>query len=148
MSVSQSFRLSRLTQFPLATVSHVLQIAAVLQTTARDDSVAFIPNGGTGFTKPFSPAITGDYNHDGVVDAADYSVWRDTLGSTSSLAADGNNNHVIDSGDYTIWKTNFGNRGSGAASDISVPEPAAWTNCFGLAIAVLAIGCRRRRTAG
>ncbi len=27
--------------------------------------------------------LAGDYNHDGVVDAADYTVWRDTLGSTS-----------------------------------------------------------------
>ena len=29
--------------------------------------------------------IQGDYNHDGVVSAADYTVWRDTLGSTTIL---------------------------------------------------------------
>ena len=31
-------------------------------------------------------AVPGDYNGNGVVDAADYTVWRDTLGSTTDLA--------------------------------------------------------------
>ena len=30
---------------------------------------------------PPAPALPGDYNNDGTVDAADYVVWRDTLGS-------------------------------------------------------------------
>jgi hypothetical protein len=70
--------------------------------------------------------LTGDYNGNGVVDAADYTVWRDTLGSTTDLRADGNGNHMIDPGDYTVWKINFGNSGPGAASGTptSVPEPA------------------------
>ena len=36
------------------------------------------------------PSLAGDYNGDGVVDAADYTVWRDTFGQTGAdLAADG-----------------------------------------------------------
>ncbi len=36
-------------------------------------------------------ALPGDYTRDGVVDAADYSLWRDSLGATGpNLAADGN----------------------------------------------------------
>ena len=35
--------------------------------------------------------ITGDYNGNGIVDAADYTVWRDTLGSTTDLRANGDN---------------------------------------------------------
>jgi hypothetical protein len=51
----------------------------------------------------------GDYNHNGVVDAAD---------------VDGNNK--IDVADYNMWKSNFGRTsGSGASSDsiAAVPEP-------------------------
>jgi hypothetical protein len=43
-----------------------------------------------------STLIPGDFTGDGSVDAADYTIWRDTLGS-HNLAADGNG--VIDSGD-------------------------------------------------
>jgi hypothetical protein len=77
-------------------------------------------------------ALLGDYNHDGIVDAADYTVWRDSLGqSGSNLAADGNHNGVVDAGDLDIWKTNFGQTaggapaGSGASTNSSVPEPSA-----------------------
>ncbi|HEY4233521.1 MAG TPA: PEP-CTERM sorting domain-containing protein, partial [Lacipirellulaceae bacterium] len=84
--------------------------------------------------------LDGDYNHNGIVDAADYTMWRDTMGQTGPrLAADGNGNNQIDAGDYTVWKTNFGQvagLGSGAnASTIkSVPEPASiLLLCMGLA---------------
>ena len=38
-----------------------------------------------------SAPLLGDYNQNGVVDAADYTVWRDTLGSTTDLRANGDN---------------------------------------------------------
>ena len=53
-------------------------------------------------------AGNGDFNDNGIVDAADYTVWRDTLGSMTNLAADGNGNQVIDTADYIIWKSSFG----------------------------------------
>jgi PEP-CTERM motif len=72
--------------------------------------------------------LPGDYNHNGVVDAADYPVWRNTLGQTGAgLAADGNGNNQIDNGDYNIWRAHFGQTlGSGQSTDanMSVPEPA------------------------
>jgi len=67
----------------------------------------------------------GDYNADGVVDASDYTVWRNSLGSESNLRADGNGNGVIDDGDYAIWKAAFGTTyGSGSGQfSAAVPEP-------------------------
>ena len=50
----------------------------------------------------------GDYNFDGIVNAADYTVWRDTLGSTTDLRADGDHDLVVDGGDYDTWLSKFG----------------------------------------
>jgi T5SS/PEP-CTERM-associated repeat protein len=89
---------------------------------------------------------TGDYNHNGIVDAADYTLWRDTLGKTGiGLAADGDGNHVVDTGDYTVWKMHFGEAalgsGAGNAAGVAVvPEQATLlmllagilTSCCGL----------------
>jgi len=74
------------------------------------------------------PALAGDYNNDGMVDATDYAIWRDSLGSMAQLAADGNDNGVIDAGDYDIWRENFGATQPGVGSlSQTTPEPsAAW----------------------
>ena len=71
-------------------------------------------------------ALSGDYNGNGSVDAADYTVWRNSLGSTVVLAADGNGNHVVDQADYAIWKSNFGSSiGAGStAMAAALPEPS------------------------
>jgi T5SS/PEP-CTERM-associated repeat protein len=87
----------------------------------------------------------GDYNHNGIVDAADYTVWRDSLGqSGTGLAADGNASGTIDAGDYNVWKSNFGNRaGSGSGATAAVPEPTSMVLLLAGAMTLLV----RRRTA-
>ena len=76
-------------------------------------------------------AVTGDYNGDGLVDAADYTVWRDTQNDTGEgLAADADGNGVVDGLDYAAWAAAYG--GAGATA---VPEPAAWMLVAGLAAA-------------
>jgi hypothetical protein len=54
--------------------------------------------------------LGGDYNGDGVADAADYTAWRDTLGQSvaNGSGADGNGDGVIDLADQRLWAANFG----------------------------------------
>jgi hypothetical protein len=122
------------------------QVAAVFQTQFRDDAVAFIPAGGTGFPKRLA-AILGDYDRNGRVDADDYAVWRKTLNSRTNLTADGNANGIVDSADYDIWRRNFGNVAAATASGDGlgspwgsggIPEPAsAALLLFGVAMLML-----------
>ena len=89
----------------------------------------------------------GDYNADGIVDAADYTVWRDLLGQDMKAGerADGNNSSQVDAGDYDVWKQNFGHvtTGSGASS-LAVPEPASIL-FVGLAVLVGLVARRDRQ---
>jgi hypothetical protein len=94
------------------------------------------------------PSVLCDYNRNGVCDAADYTVWRETLGSHTDLRANGDNsNLVIDFADYTFWKFHFGeSSGAGGAAWAStngtgVPEPGS---CLLSVIAMVGFGlCRR-----
>ena len=100
--------------------------------------------------------LAGDYNGNGVVDAGDYQIWRDTLGSTTDLRANGDifgaSAAVIDLADFLIWKANFGlsvftglTAGSGGVAQ-GVPEPASlWLLAIGGTIAAFVRVRRRTR---
>ncbi len=78
------------------------QPTAYPPSTTTDDPIVAAGTGGC------SPPV-GDYNLDCVVNLADYTVWRDTLGATGAgLVADGNPDEVIDAQDYMVWKDHFG----------------------------------------
>jgi hypothetical protein len=81
---------------------------------------------------PAMPTTTGDYNENGVVDAADYVLWRKTLDQTVATpgdGADGDLSGIIDAGDYAFWRARFGNiiGGPGLGADViaAVPEPGS-----------------------
>lgn len=89
--------------------------------------------------------LPGDYNNDHVVDAADYTVWRDHLGAAdeSSLNGNGDGLNGVDIGDYNRWKAHFGETsGAGSLAAGAVPEPnvvmLGLLSLFGL------VGLRRR----
>ena len=89
------------------------------------------------------PGVAGDYNGDGTVNAADYTVWRDGASQSVSpgTGADGSGNGLVGPEDYEIWKTNFGTSGGGAGS-AAVPEP---TVGIMIVLGVLGlVGVRRR----
>ena len=96
---------------------------------------------GWDFVTPFQvvaelPELAGDFNEDGAVDAADYVVWRNGLGTTYTQA------------DYESWRTHFGETmGSRSAlatpsSLPGVPEPSA---LLSVCIAAIGIGTAARR---
>jgi hypothetical protein len=75
------------------------------------------------------PALWGDYNNDGFVNAADYTLWRNTLGTTGLEpydGADGSGDGTIGPEDYGVWKSNFGESLQGAgggAAALALTEP-------------------------
>jgi hypothetical protein len=72
----------------------------------------------------------GDYNLNYVVDAADYTVWRNSLGQIGAgLAADGDASGTIDAGDYDVWKMHFGQTAGDGARAQSAPGESRGVNC-------------------
>ena len=89
-------------------------------------------------------AAPGDFNNNGTVDAADYTIWRDTQGSTTDLRADGNGDRQVNEFDYAIWKSLFGtayNDGPGVGATVPEPTSALYLAVAGMGWCVVA---RRR----
>jgi hypothetical protein len=68
--------------------------------------------------------VLGDYNLNGIVDAADYVVWRNLLNS-NALVADGSGNGIVDQADYNLWRANFGKIAASGVASTSTSQPAA-----------------------
>ena len=88
------------------------------------EQIAVIPN-----MDP-SPGTPGDYDNDGSVTAADYTVWQDGMGTTYTQA------------DYIVWRDNFGTTAGTASGSQAVPEPASAALLLGFG---LLLGAIRRR---
>ena len=62
--------------------------------------------------QPAEPLKVADFNGDGIVDAADYVVWRKGSGTLYTTS------------DYGLWTTQFGQTTAGSGAQSTVPEPA------------------------
>jgi len=96
-----------------------------------------------------SMELVGDYDGNGVVGLADYTIWRDSLGQTGDdLPADGDANNTIDIEDYLLWSEHFNELAPAAiVVQNAVPEPSSV-----LLLAIGGAGCclaaaRERRKA-
>lgn len=79
------------------------------------------------FRFAIAPRLAGDFNDDGRVDAADYTLWRDQLGSNLPLPNDDQLGAPIGNAHYELWRANFGATSASLASGAgAVPEPATW----------------------
>ncbi len=89
-------------------------------------------------------ALAGDFTGNGLVDAADYTKYRDNLGmsETTLAAGSGNGSGTVDQADYSLWVSNF-DPAAAVSFATAVPEPGALS---GIAIALLTgIAVKRRR---
>jgi hypothetical protein len=108
-------------------------------------------NGESGIAiwSPDVVSLPGDYNSDGHVDAADYTVWRNHL--NQSFALDNENPDaatpgLVDQEDYLFWKSNYGNSSGGGSistiasgsGSLAVPEPTTALLAF---FASLVLAC-------
>jgi cytochrome c peroxidase len=122
----------------------VQQLAAYLN-TLTDETFLTSPL----FSDPFV-TLPGDYTGDGIVNQADYELWRASVGDATMLVADGNGDNMVDAADYVLWRSNvgltwqtfLGSSGAGSNS-AAIPEPTtavliAFTLTLGLTL--------RRRT--
>lgn len=108
----------------------------VLVVDGAVDRIVFTNQGNPDGTPALQFASTnlGDYNHNGIVDAADYVIWRKGLGTTYTQA------------DYDVWRSHFGksvSSGSQFGGASPVPEPWSFAN---LAIYICVIATNGRRS--
>jgi hypothetical protein len=92
------------------------------------------------FVSTEPPGISGDYNDDGIVDAADYVVWRKFNGTLTTLPNDETSGSVLPV-DYDVWREHFG-EGNLGSSSTAAPEPTA----FASALLLIACGAGMRAT--
>jgi len=92
-------------------------------------------------TRPYA-----DFNLDGVVDAADFAIWRANSGAGGTATfeqGDANGDGVVDSADYVVWRHTLGPATSlnvfaesGGLGTSTVPEPTAIGLAFTAALFV------------
>jgi PEP-CTERM motif len=105
--------------------------------------VSYSPSHDYGFKTYVLTGVPGDYNQDGHVDAADYTVWRDNLGATEALPNDDTNG--VDLGDYERWKLHYGEpAGSGSTVSVAVPVPEPASLGLLTVAGIAAVATRRR----
>jgi len=89
--------------------------------------------------------LMGDYNNNDVIDAADYTAWRDAMTGGGALTNDPTPG-TVDESDFTYWRAHFGEvlgSGAGSQSAAHVPEPSS----FWLMLVAAGLLARRRPTA-
>lgn len=116
-----------------------IQVFGSSDATLYLDSVFWDP------TDTFDPRSIGDFNNDGLVDAADYTVYRDNLGLAVTLPGDPTPGAVTVA-DHAVWAANYGATAPAPAMAFAmaaaVPEPTAAAMAF---VAMAGLTTLRRR---
>jgi hypothetical protein len=92
-----------------------------------------------GWEVELPPLVAGDYNDNGTVDAADYVLWRQNLGTINDLRNDTTGVRAIGTAQYNLWWANFGKPINSPGHTAHLPEPSALT----LSLVFVAVGVGR-----
>jgi hypothetical protein len=109
---------------------------------ANQGGAAWFDNASLVRLTPNVVAVPGDYNNNGVVDAADYVVYRNNVGQATLPNRGTGIVGAVGNADYDFWKSRFGSTSGSGTSVASVPEPG--TCLLALVAFVGWIGARRR----
>jgi hypothetical protein len=138
------------TSFTLLSEQQILQQAGPTLGSMYTADTLSTSLGGKTLADYVIPAVRADFNDNGMVDLADYTVWRDSLGASGTgLLADGNGDGQVTPADYEIWRSQYGNTVISTTIDAmadksGIPEPATQL----LACGVLALWMVRRAISG
>jgi hypothetical protein len=107
------------------------------------DTLAITDSTGTfSIDMPGGGGVLGDYNDNGVVDAADYVLWR----NGGPLANEGDNPGTVEQADYEFWRSRFGAASGSGSVQAAVPEPGTLlASVAGLFGVVAGARCRRKQ---
>ena len=83
--------------------------------------------------------LLGDFNDNGVLDAGDYTVWRDNVGAGSILPND-TTPGTVDGEDLAVWQHFFAD--ANGTNTIALPEPAGHALCLLMVTTILPRGRR------
>ncbi|MBA3483383.1 MAG: hypothetical protein H0T51_16360, partial [Pirellulales bacterium] len=75
-----------------------------------------------------TPVLDADFTEDGVVNAADHTLWRAGAGKAAGatrLDGDADGDRDVDGADFLLWQRQLGATADAAA--LAVPEPASGT---------------------
>jgi autotransporter-associated beta strand protein len=131
LDVILNFQPSNNDTFTVATAADIINLATLLaDLTLTGDSANFDLSASTATSLILTYSgggLIGDYNGDGIVDAADYTVCRDNYGAETLTNRDPANTGPVGHDDILSWKAHFGEMGGGGSLAVAsaVPEPSS-----------------------
>jgi hypothetical protein len=141
-------------QSTIAVNASAISVGSIYNTAANSHDLKFEYTASDGVQRlgfvEYISSTLPDFNGNGMVDAADYVIWRSHLGlmGTATLAqGDADGDHNVTNADYSIWKANFGAHSGAGADSIggsAVPEPPSAVLLLIAAIAISGIRIRSR----
>ncbi len=85
-------------------------LPALSEGLAWDDSQLYVD----GTLSVVAGLLPGDYNTDGVIDAADYTVWRDNVGQPADTLPNDPTGEAIGTAQYNAWRRELRRQPAGA----------------------------------